>query len=249
MKGFIRRAAASVCLGAGALSVVGCTQYRAHVDPCWPERYDFESKTNIKNTFDAQCANGHMFDQMLWNYDFERDKNGNPTDVLTPGGEARLKYIMRRRPIPDGRLYLQTANDLPPTVELGQYVEKRQDVDAARIAAVQKYLGTMMAGRAMPVAWEVAVIDPPTVGLPATVVGGAPTGATGLVVGAYSKLQTNFQGVFGTVSGFTTPVGGGGVAGGGGAGGGGGGAASGPGAGQQGGGVAQQGGGAPPSGP
>jgi len=205
MKGFIRTTAAGLCLGAGALSLVGCTQYRAHVDPCWPERYDFETSQVVKTTFDQQAANGHVLDQTIWNWDFERDDKGNPTDKLTVGAQERLKYIVRRRPVPDGRVYLQTANDLPPNVEIDRFPAKRQEIDTARIAAVQKTLAAYMAARSTPVAWEVAVHDPAPVGLPATVVGGGNV----IVTGAYPRLTTNFQGVLGTVTGFTIGSGGG----------------------------------------
>lgn len=247
MKGFIRNAAASLCVGAGALTLMGCTQYRAHVDPCWPERYDNESRQNILRTFDAQAANGHALDQTLWNWDFEHDDKGNPTDKLTPGGQERLKYLIRRRPVPDGRLYLQTANDLPNTTEIDQFAEKRQELDTRRIQAVQRQLGALMAGRSTPVAWDIAVHDPAPVSLPANVVGGAQTGAYN-VTGAYPKLITNFQGVFGNAEGFSIPTGGGG-GGGGSAGGGGGGSIGAGQQGQQAGGGQQGPGGAPAQGP
>ena len=101
MKGFIRTAAAGICLSAGAVTLMGCTQYRNHVDPCWPERYDFESSQVIKATFDQQAANGQVLDQTIWNWDFEKDEKGNPTDKLTAGAQERLKYIVRRRPVLD----------------------------------------------------------------------------------------------------------------------------------------------------
>jgi hypothetical protein len=213
MKGFIRTAAAGLCLGAGALTLVGCTQYRAHVDPCWPERYDNESRQNIRITFDNQAANGHVLDQTIWNWDFEKDDKGGPTDKLTIGAQERLKYIVRRRPIPDGRVYLQTANDLPASVEIEKFPKARQELDAARIASVQKYLGAYMAGRSTPVAWDVAVHDPAPTGLPATVVGGVSTPPM-VVIGAYPKMTYNFQGVLPAIEGINLGGGAGGGAGG-----------------------------------
>ena len=210
MNGFIRNAAASLCVGAGALTLMGCTQYRAHVDPCWPERYDNESRQNIRSTFDAQAANGHTLDQTLWNWDFERDEKGNPTDKLSIGGQERLKYLIRRRPVPDGRLYMQTANDLPSATTIEQFAEKRQELDTKRIASVQRHLSALMAGRSMPVAWDIAVHDPDPAYLPANVAGGAAAGSYNSVTGAYPKLITNFQGVFGNAVGFSIPTGGGG---------------------------------------
>ncbi len=41
-----------------------------------------------------------------------------PTDQLNPAGIERLKYLSRRRPVADCRLYLATAQDLPGLAEL-----------------------------------------------------------------------------------------------------------------------------------
>jgi hypothetical protein len=234
MNGFIKKAAAGL-LTAGTIGQVGCTQYRAHVDPCWFERYGFETRQNVWSYFDAQAANGHMLDQTIWNWAFVKDEKGMPTADLSPAGQERLKYLVRRRPHPDPRLFLQTANDFPVDIAPAVLAEKRPELDAARTAAIQRYVAAITAGRASPVAFDIAVHDPAAVGLPATAAGGAVPGAFN-VNGSYPQLISNFQGAFGIAPGFTLPVGAGGAGGGGAAGGGA------PGAGGQGQGQGQQGG-------
>src|SRR4051794_41597863 len=113
MNGFIRKTALGLTLGSGALALAGgCAWYRDHVDPCYPDRYNTEARYVVRGVFDTQAANGHILDQTLWNHDFEKDERGTPTDRLTVAGQEHLKYILRRRPVPDGKVYLQTANDL-----------------------------------------------------------------------------------------------------------------------------------------
>src|SRR4051794_9680194 len=110
MKGFIRTTFAGLCLGSSSLAFVGgCAWYRDHVDVCWPERYNAEARHVVRDVFDTQAANGHILDQTIWNYHFEHDERGVGTDRLTLAGQERLKYILRRRPVPDGKVYLQTA--------------------------------------------------------------------------------------------------------------------------------------------
>lgn len=188
----LRRTLTGLMFGAGSLSLVGCTAYRQHVDPCWPERYDNLARQTVRATFDAQSANGHVLDQTIWNWDFETDDKGNPTDKLTLAGQDRLKYLIRRRPIPDGKVYLQTANDLPTTTDIALYPGKRQELDSARIATVQRYLNAYMAGRATPVNFDIAVHDPEPVYLPARGLHATPTTLTG-----FSTL--NVSGINGTV--------------------------------------------------
>jgi hypothetical protein len=201
MKGFIKKAAqrtlrrtlAGLVFGVGSMALTGCTQYRQHVDPCWPERYDNLARQTVRATFDAQCANGHVLDQTIWNWDFEKDDKGNPTDKLTIAGQDRLKYLMRRRPVPDGRIYLQTANDLPAGTDIATYPAKRQELDTARMAMVQKHLNAYMAGRAVPVSWDIAVHDPEPVYLPARGLHATPTS-----INAFSTLNVN--GITGVVN-------------------------------------------------
>src|SRR5437588_313546 len=118
MKGFVKHTVAGLILGAGLASAVGCLNYRKCVDPCWPERYNAQARQTVHEGFNAQADNGHILDQTVWEYHFEKDKTGAPTEKLSAGGMEHLKYLARRRPFPDARVYLQTAQDirrnLPP---------------------------------------------------------------------------------------------------------------------------------------
>src|SRR5438874_9178067 len=124
------RALAASCL-AGGLASGGCCHYRDVVDPCWPERYSCEARHEVLASFAPQVANGHILDQTIWNYQFEPG-----TDRLTPGGMDALDVLIRRRPQPDTRIFLQTARD-PELVfdpnNPDKFVEGRRDLDNRRI--------------------------------------------------------------------------------------------------------------------
>jgi hypothetical protein len=165
MNGFIHKAAAAVaglCLTAG-LAPAGWLQYMYYhcVDPCYPERYDAVAHYNVNVAFAAQVNNGHVLDQTVWNTDFEAG-----TDKLTPGGLYHLAILARRRPHPDCKIYLQTAQDIdynPNAPDV--FTSHRVDLDAQRVQAIMKYLQAQTAAR--PVAWDVVVHDPGEVGLSA----------------------------------------------------------------------------------
>src|SRR5947207_405506 len=137
MKGFIKKTVAGCVLGTGLLSLGGCHEgsYRDLVDPCWPERYNAQARHTTRDVFDVQAANGHVLDQTVWNYFFEFDpKTGGPTDKLTIGGMEHLKYLARRRPCPDPRIFVQTAQELPggATVPLDKFASVRAELDGKR---------------------------------------------------------------------------------------------------------------------
>src|SRR5262245_29573439 len=165
MKGLITRALAAVCV-AGALAAggSGCCTYRDLVDPCWPERYESMARQEVYASFAPQVDNGHVLDQTVWNYHFEADpKTGVPTDKLTPAGLTVLDRMVRRRPCPDSRVFVQTAHDVaydPATPD--QFANARTDLDGRRVLAVQKYLQAAAGGR--PMAFDVTVHDPGEVG-------------------------------------------------------------------------------------
>src|SRR5436309_10856752 len=106
MKGFIAKALAEGCL-TGAAAAGGCAQYRNVVDPCYPQRYECTARKEVLEAFGPQVQNGHILDQTIWNYHFVEG-----TDKLTAGGYDFLDYLVRRRPAPDGRVFLATARDL-----------------------------------------------------------------------------------------------------------------------------------------
>jgi hypothetical protein len=196
MNGFIKATVTGLCLGTGLASMVGCYEYRQLVDPCWPERYNAEARLSVRDTFAAQAYNGHVLDQTVWNYNFEADpKTGGPTDRLNASGMERLKYLVRRKPVPDSHLYLQTAQDIPgaATMAPDKLAQARSELDNRRVAAVQKYVSGIMSGYNQQVAFQVAIHDPAEVGLAATPIGGNLPRALP-VNGAIPAMQQNFKG-------------------------------------------------------
>jgi hypothetical protein len=214
MKGLIPRHLLGLCLGLTALA--GCTCYREIVDPCWPERYDSMARASVNEATNAQAYNGHVLDQTVWNYHFEHDpRTGAPTDKLNPAGIDHLIYLSRRRPVPDCRIYLATAQDLTGLADLPpeQVIQMRADLNSRRIVAVQKFLAAQTNGHAMV---TVEVHDPAEVGIAALqITGSLPPGQPRPVVGAYQKLQDNFKGVFVGPESVTQGIAGGGGGGGG----------------------------------
>jgi hypothetical protein len=157
MKGIVTRIIASAAL-AGPLVSTGCYHYQKCVDPCWPERYNSVSRNEVNAAFAPQVQNGHVLDQTLYNNSFEIG-----SDRLTPSGRDQLDTLMRRRPMPDPRIFLATARDLHYDPESAdKFVETRVDLDNRRSAAIQKYLSAQTAGR--PTSFEVVVHDPMPVG-------------------------------------------------------------------------------------
>ena len=204
MNGFIRNTVAGLCLGTSAIAIVGCARYRDAVDTCYPDRFNFEARQTVHQIFDTQAFNGHVLDQTIWNYQFEKDEKGNATDKLTVDGQNRLNYLIRRRPGADPKVYLQTAHDIASG---DQVAATRSELDGRRVQAIQRHLNAQSAGRTNSVAWDVAVHDPAEVGLPSPTQGAA-----------YGKSLVG-TGSLGAVSPFTVPSGGGAAAGGGGGGG------------------------------
>jgi hypothetical protein len=190
MKGFIPRTALG--LGLSLFTLAGCAAYRDIVDPCWPERYNSLARQSVYDATNAQAANGHVLDQTVWNYFFKTGKNGAPTDELNAAGIEKLTFISRRRPAPDTRIFLATAQDIPGLAEKApdKAIAERIDLNNRRIAAVQKFLTVQTNGLA---AYQIEVHDPAEVGIAAQQITGS--GQPLPVIGAYPKLQNNFQGV------------------------------------------------------
>lgn len=157
MKGIVAKLLGCAALAAPSM-LSGCYHYQKCVDPCWPERYNAKARQEVVASFAPQVQNGHALDQTLYNLAFEPG-----TDKLTAGGRDQLDILMRRRPAPDPRIYLATARDINYDADAPEkLVEGRNDLDSARSAAIQKYLGAQTAGR--PQNFEVVVHDPMPVG-------------------------------------------------------------------------------------
>jgi hypothetical protein len=147
-----------------ALSTVGNGHHvRNAYDPCGLERYSATATESVRSSFAPQVHNGMILDQTVFNYHFEQG-----TDKLLPGGLDKLDQIVRRRPEPCGKVMLATTRDIsydPAKPE--DYTNKRQELDAKRIVAVQKYLTAQTAGR--PMTFDVAIHDPPEPGAHAAI--------------------------------------------------------------------------------
>ena len=168
MNRMIRAAAAAVVL-AGGLGSVGCVhsggpsiedRYRNYVDPCYPERYNHMARLEVVAPFAQQVHNGHVMNQTVYNWYFEAG-----SDKLTPAGVEKLDSLARVRPVPDAKIYIQTARDIVVTAEnTGKIADLRANLDAKRGAAIQKYMAEQPAfGTA--VAYEVYVHDPVVPGI------------------------------------------------------------------------------------
>jgi uncharacterized membrane protein YgcG len=215
MKGLVTKALAGAAL-AGGLSAGGCEHYQKCVDPCWPERYNNTARREVISGFAPQVQNGHILDQTVFNYQFEPG-----TDRLTEAGKDQLDTLVRRRPVPDPRIFLAEARDLayepgnPDALDTA-----RKDLDNRRSASIQKYLGAQTAGR--PMQFEVVVHDPMPVGEHADPANRA------IRLNHNSTTGTLAGGASATTASSTGATGGGGAGGQGGGGGGGGGGTTAP---------------------
>jgi hypothetical protein len=145
-------------------------RYRNHVDPSWPERYNHTARQETLAPFQVQAQNGAYLDQTVWNYHFEP-----ATDKLTAAGIERLDYLVRKRGMPDGKVYLQTARDIGfDTNAPEKFADSRRDLDQRRAATIHKYLAAQTA--AAPMNFEIQVHDPADPGFPAQFLGNAVRG-------------------------------------------------------------------------
>jgi hypothetical protein len=166
MNGFITKrmwlkAGLVACQGV-LLAGVGCYEYKDVVDPCYPQRYNYMSEREVYGAIAPQVANGHMLDQTVWNYHFDAG-----TDRLNAMGLDHLAMLARRKPQADPLLFLQTAqSDVsydPAAPE--RMAEQRQELNNKRIAAVRQFMTAQTAGKGYD--FQVVVIDPSEIGLPA----------------------------------------------------------------------------------
>jgi hypothetical protein len=195
MNGFIKKTLVGIFLGGSALSLSGCAICSNCIDPCYPERYNYMARDTVNQTMYTQAANGHVLDQTVWNEYFETDPNGRPTDRLNATGMEHLTYLVRRRPNPDPKIYLQTSHDLvyKSTEDPEKFAIARAELDNRRLEAVQKYLAAMTSGRNLGYDFVIMVHDPAEVGLAATPIGGnIPPNP---LIGSVQQLWFNFRGV------------------------------------------------------
>ena len=193
MKASIKLMATAI-LVVGGLSSIGCAgrgdrptvqeRYADLVDPCWPERYNAEARKPVMQTMGAQVANGRDIDHTLWNYHFEQG-----TEVLNPAGRAKIDYLMRRRPVVDNRIVLQTARDLSfdPT-KADHLANSRAELDAKRNNSIQQYVTASTSGRGVSV--DVTIKDPADLYMDATGPSNAVRGLTGLFSSGISGVAS-----------------------------------------------------------
>lgn len=207
MKGLIRLAGSGLCTLGALAGMSGCDRYRDLVDPCYPTRYMYMARREVKAALAPQINNGHVLDQTIWNYHFETG-----TDRLTAGGLDQLAYLARRRPHPDTLIFLQTAQDIPyDPAAPDKLAETRQELDCKRIQAIQKFLTAQTAAQCM---FKVEVHDPAEVGLNAIPAnasiqlmfntrfrGGLPGGGGGGSAGATISAGVGLIGGPGTITG------------------------------------------------
>jgi len=185
MKSFLKRATAVACVGGGLALTWGCGVYRDLVDPCYPARYSAMAQASVNETFAAQVTNGHVLDQTVWNYHFERG-----TAKLTVMGETHLAYLARRRPAPDPKVFLQTAQDMAyDPANPVEFAKVRAKLDGDRTQVVLNYLQATTAGR--PVAFDVTVHDPAETGIAAQRIFRTPQVGDGAVL----EMQKGYKGV------------------------------------------------------
>lgn len=162
MKGFIAKALSCAGIASGLFATTGCIPcYNNLVDPCYPQRYWKMAREEVKEGLGAQVGNGHVLDQTIWNHEFEAG-----TAKLTAGGIEHLVYLTRRRPSPDAVIYVQASHDVaydPAAPE--KYTQGKQQLDANRVDAVQKFLTAETSGSAL--AFTVLVHNPATPEIPA----------------------------------------------------------------------------------
>jgi hypothetical protein len=203
MKGFISKTLVALCAGAG-LATAGCGTYRECVDPCYLQRLTYASRQEVHQTFDPQVNNGHVLDQTVWNYHF---KPG--TAELTSGGLEHLAYLSRRRPNPDPKVWLQTAQDLAyDPAAPDKFVKARNDLDLKRIKAIQQFLTAQTAGR--PMAFEVNIHDPGEIGISSIPIGGETRAANNSLQKMYMRSEGALPRTAGAGTSGTTGGGGGG---------------------------------------
>jgi hypothetical protein len=161
MKGFMTKMLTGAILVGGTMSA-GCHGLAGGCklsDPCWPGRYSAESRQRTVSQFEPQVLNGHVLDQTIWNSHFDAG-----SARLNAAGMDKLDQLARRRPSPDGRIFLQTARDIAFDAEKpAAYGEARVKLDSDRVAAIQKYLSATLTGRAA--TFDVQVHDPAPPGI------------------------------------------------------------------------------------
>ncbi len=154
----------SVAAAAVAMSglLVGCAGDRPSLQSkfqelngnnAWPQRNSYLARESVLHPFEVQMNNATVLNGVLNNLDFE-----SGSDKLNGVGRDKLDRHARKMPAPDGKVYLQTAADVPfDAAAPEKAVQVRTDLDQKRAQAVLSYLNTRPNTRG--VAFEVVAID------------------------------------------------------------------------------------------
>jgi hypothetical protein len=157
------RAAAAAMLALGGLGGMGCMsadrpglQARfqdVNGNNSWPERNSYLARQSVIHPFETQMNNAAVLNGVLNNLDFD-----SGTDKLNGVGRDKLDRHARKMPIPDAKVYVQTAADVSydPTAP-EKVVAARSDLDQKRAQAVLSYLNTRPNTRG--VTFEVTTLD------------------------------------------------------------------------------------------
>ena len=143
------RAASVAVLLLGGVASMGCTggpgiqsRYQKIVDPCQHERYKVQARDNVLQPFDAMANNAAVLDMTLWNTNFEPGK-----EAINASGMKKIDYIARRLPSPPGKVWIQTARDLPyDAANPDKLMTARSILDAKRSQTVLAYLAVQPNG-------------------------------------------------------------------------------------------------------
>jgi len=143
------------------------TLWNYHFMSCWVEVPD-PTPCNCVKVPDIRPCNPEATVQVNNDKKQQSMKIQVPTAELNYAGKKKLEYLVQRLPGPDGRVYLQTAFDLPIGTPTNQIVEKTRELNEARARAIREYLAVLTAGyQQHPVAFEVAVHNRPEPTVPA----------------------------------------------------------------------------------
>ncbi len=151
---FVRAASIAALVVGGAVSL-GChtakdgpgiqARYSNIVDPCLQERYKASARDNVVQPFDAMANNANNLDVTLWNHHFDAG-----AETLNSSGLKKIDYIARRLPEPAGKVWIQTARDLPYDAANPQKLANvRTELDAKRSQQVLAYLAAQPNGHMM----------------------------------------------------------------------------------------------------
>lgn len=188
------RAATAAFAMLGGMAAVGChaadrpgLQARfqnLNGNNSWPERYGCLARQSVLHPFEVQMHNAAVLDAVINNLDFD-----SGTDRLNGVGRDKLDRLARKMPVPQSKVYVQTASDVPydPTNPQAVVVA-RSELDQKRTQAVLAYLGTRPSTRG--VAFEVTVLDIADPGVNAA-------GPAASVRGLTNQYRSTLQGAVG----------------------------------------------------